>query len=459
MTEHKRKLSVQDADPPPPYSRTNSHNHSNGNNADLVTAAEALTQLTRTSTPPNQVTLPLISNIASPLSGLSIEEQNAVHAAASASASASAPSSNAPTTPSINGDLITTANGDLVHPLVTKVNQVSRHPLFTNAYRYYEDSKRNYPHFNFAAGLVEKAAIPVVNRIELNLNNRHVKQQEEQNLDGSKKKRRLNKQDKSETTNRLKFCLHILRLANDNISNKVAFLQDKLENNDGSRRTPEQDNNDNYNYNDDSTIVDDEKITGGQDHKIQYTTTPTPPPPTDNQEVAQRTKTEIITTVKKIIHVISNFKTSQLNNPESDANDLVNNELKSTIRDIILKLPSQVQQTAISNCSSAQQANDRVFLFAKDSLDMIGRLTTVFNDQLEKAEDWIGAENSKESENSRESETSDPAHTPNPVDNFVPAQNSDPAQTSGPVQDSGPVHAPQPKSTSLSGPNINSLHT
>lgn len=456
MTEHKRKLSVQDADPPPPpYSRTNSHNQSNGNNVDLVTAAEALTQLTRTSTPPNQVTLPLISNIASPLSGLSIEEQNAVHAAASA------PSSNATTTPSINGDLITTANGDLVHPLVTKVNQVSRHPLFTNAYRYYEDSKRNYPHFNFAAGLVEKAAIPVVNRIELNLNNRHVKQQEEESLDGSKKKRRLNKQDKNETRNRLKFCLHILRLANDNISNKVVFLQDKLENSDCSGRTRAEDDdvhgnvnsndndndNDNDNYNDDSTIVDDEKVTGGHDHKIQYTTTPTPPPASDNQEVAQKTKTEIITTVKKIIHVISNFKTSQLNNPESETNDLVNNELKSTIRDIILKLPSQVQQTAISNSTSAQQANDRVFLFAKDSLDMIGRLTTVFNEQLEKAEDWIGVENTKESQ------TPDPAHTPNPVDNSV-------AQESGPTENSAPVHAPQPESTSLSGPsNLNSLHT
>ena len=50
---------------------------------------------------------------------------------------------------------------------------VARHPIVMNAVKYYETSKRNYPSFNYAAGIVESAAIPVVNNIEAKLNTRH----------------------------------------------------------------------------------------------------------------------------------------------------------------------------------------------------------------------------------------------------------------------------------------------
>ena len=57
--------------------------------------------------------------------------------------------------------------------------------------------------------------------------------------------------------------------------------------------------------------------------------------------------------------------------------------------------PNTLQQNSVAsspNANNAQQVNDRVFLFAKESLDMIAKLTTVFNEQLAKAESWVGGE-------------------------------------------------------------------
>lgn len=365
----KRKLSVQDdlpshntargrssstasfdASPPPPYNQANDH--------DLVSAAEALTQLTKKSTPPPGAdNLPLVR----PLLALSVE------------------------TPA------TVTSGE--HPLVTRVAQVTKHPILTNAYKYYESLKRSYAPFNYAAEIVEKAAIPVVNKIELNLNSRHRARQLRRE-DKLNKKRRLDRNASSgsihkrtdsetvslETKKRLQFCLHILKLANEHISTKVVFLQQKME--------------------------DKEK-----EKKEREVTKPAAVDP----EATQQMKTEIITTVKKIIHVISNFKPSSLSAdnfnegeegeevtsdkaPETAAENKIaqeNLQLKSTIRDIILNLPNSIQ-TAASSTPNCKANNDRIFVFAKESLDMIGRLTNVFNDQLEKAEQWVAGEEEEE---------------------------------------------------------------
>ena len=136
---------------------------------------------------------------------------------------------------------------------------VARHPIVMNAVKYYETSKRNYPSFNYAAGIVESAAIPVVNNIEAKLNTRHQTRQASAvsstditptnsnfgdykiQHDGKnllQKKRRFSAS--SQTTNissyssidtkkRLQFCINILKLANTNISSKVEFLQEKID--------------------------------------------------------------------------------------------------------------------------------------------------------------------------------------------------------------------------------------
>lgn len=313
--------------------------------ADLVSAAEALTQLTqvptnsgtninRVSTPTGMITQNP-SNITSPLSNMSLQPDT------------------------INNQ----------HPLVARVNKVSRHPLVTNAVKYYDYSKRNYAPFNYAAEIVEKAAIPVVNKIEVNLNTRYQASQARKKSSNGVKKRRIDSQDNVsiETKKRLQFCLHILRLANDHINNLVNTLQQRVA----------------------SKELQAKEKRAAAESIISEST----------QEEAQRTKTEIVTTVKKIIKLISNFKPSSLStndapttNNRSESPDLAADiQLKSTIRDIILTLPATVQQAA----NGSQQANDRVLVFAKESLDMISRLTTVFNEQLEKAEAWVaGDENS-----------------------------------------------------------------
>lgn len=352
-----------EASPPPPY------NHQN--DQDLVSAAEVLTQLTKNPTPsPGSEAL----SVGRPLLAQSVEVPDAA------------------------------PEGE--HPLVTRVAQVSKHPIVTNAYKYYESLKRSYAPFNYAAEIVEKAAIPVVNKIELNLNSRHRARQlkEEDKLN---KKRRLDRTRSSgsvhshrdsetvslETKKRLQFCLHILKLANEHINTKVVFLQQKMEGKEKEIKERE------------------ESRPAAGDPEASTNAVADPEAPKDaiaDPEATQKTKTEIISTVKKIIHVISNFKPSSLSadyneDAETESSEKKsdaavegkiaqeNMQLKSTIRDIILNLPNSIQQTsaaAAPNCKS----NDRIFVFAKESLDMIGRLTYVFNEQLEKAEQWVAGE-------------------------------------------------------------------
>lgn len=314
---------------------TRSHSPSPPRNDDLV-AAEALTRLTATPPP--------INNISTPMSNLSIDERSQSQ-----------------------------------HPLIAKVNQVSQHPIVRDAFKYYENSKRNYPHFNYAAGIVERAALPVVNKIEINLNNRHRQRLANKTIK-KKKKRKVSRNDKNETKKRLQFCLHILKLANEQINNQVNFFQNKITERELKLEQKKQQE------------VNDRMSS-------QQVSDPSNSSENLNTKDAQEAKSEIVTTVKKIVHLISNFKTSNLNSEPRNTESC--NELRSTIRDIILKLPSQIQQTTINNNASAQQTNEKILVFAKESLDMIGRLTNVFNEQLEKAENWIGANESESQTTSR----------------------------------------------------------
>ncbi|KAK6465054.1 hypothetical protein DFJ63DRAFT_5860 [Scheffersomyces coipomensis] len=335
--------------PNSPQLRPSTNGSKNNNDEDLVSAAEALTQLNRSVTPPN---------------------------------------SDPTTSPTPQ------------HPLVTKVNQVSKHPIVTHAVKYYEHTKRNYASFGYAAEIVEKTAIPVVSKIEDNLNSRHQRSLKKaaaavhsnsssttslasltsinSEAQNTKKRRRFSGNANTnplsvslETKNRIQFCLHILRLANESINSKVNFLQQKV-----SER--------------------EEYVKSEREKEYQQQQSPILQPTELVNSEAIQTKTEIVTTVKKIIRLISNFKPSSLN-PEAlsptPSNASEDNELKTTIRDIILNLPNAFQQSTITSSESAKQANDRIILFAKESLDMIGKLTNVLNDQLVKAEEWVaGAE-------------------------------------------------------------------
>lgn len=279
-----------------------------------------------------------------------------------------------------------TMDNNLKHPLVSKVTKVSKHPLVTNAVKYYENSKRNNSTFNYAAEFVEKAAMPVVSKIEDNLNHRYqVKQlrNRERKLQHERErllKRRKVKNDRPEielsieTKKRIKFLLHLLRLANIRISEKVDTLQ---------RRMAEANSKD--------AISDPETLTEApqnieEDRHISK-----------GSDIGE-TKTDIILTVKKIIKVITNFRPSSLSadslSPVSSHIDqeIEHLELKTNIRDIILKLSNTFQQVSHNNNTSSLYQNEKIVLIATESLEMISKLTNVFNVQLEKAEQWIAGE-------------------------------------------------------------------
>lgn len=285
------------------------------------------------------------------------------------------------------------------HPLVSRVNQVSRHPLVTNAVRYYNSSKQNYALFNYAAEFVEKAALPVVSRIEADLNSRHQVKQAAAALTGTeaaphRKLRRLSSSSTvssaktktatatADTRQRLQFCLHVLKLANDQITTKVSELQTRIQEREQGREL--------------ELAQQRERARRASEASQERARAPQAGLTAPEAQQAQQTKTEIVSTVKKIIHVISNFRPSSLSTSDAisptNSNASEDCELKSTIRDIILQLPNTVQQTAIQTSNSALQANDRIFVLAKESLDMITRLTTVFSVQLEKADNWVAGE-------------------------------------------------------------------
>ncbi|GEQ67146.1 hypothetical protein JCM33374_g809 [Metschnikowia sp. JCM 33374] len=305
-----------------------------------------------------------------------------------------------PSTSQISSPIPTTTLKDIpqqIHPIVQRVSTISKLPLVTNAKKYYETSKRNYATFNYAAGIVEKAAIPVFNKIEVNLNNKHQAKLEQKAQ--IKKRRVQNKgQDKHEIKKRIKFCLHILKLANDNISAKVNELQDKIKE---SKASPK-------------SNAKKKLASPKSEHQLEYSqnvefpSNEITPTSTNVPEKALQTNHEIVATVKKIVHVISNFRPSSLNvaeggngGPDVFRGDDV--KLKKTIREIILRLPKQVSQSV----PGAQKAPNQAICFARESLDMIGRLTTVFNEQLEKAEHWVDRSAEKESGEPSSGQSSD----------------------------------------------------
>lgn len=280
-----------------------------------------------------------------------------------------------------------------VHPIVSQVERLLKTPLVQGAAKYYELSKRNYPHFNYAARMVERAALPVVLKIEVNLNSRHQLRLEaaqvaefehklrQRDGDGIKKRRlsedltALSRQGElktvlAETKKRLQFCLHILKLANDNINDKVHYLQEVMD--EREQRQEE-------------LAKEAKELVEAKENKEKE----------EKEKEAARPEAaaelEIVCTVKKIIHLILNFKPlSLLTEPlspvllhQANLTVVVDNQLKLTIRDIILRLPLLVAT------QQQPQRQDRIFVFAKELLNMISKLTNVLNEQLEMAEHWM----------------------------------------------------------------------
>ena len=172
-----------------------------------------------------------------------------------------------------------------------------------------------------------------------------------------------------------------MKLANTNISSKVEFLQEKI---------------------DETEIAvkeEREKLIAQKSHDSNSTNT--------TEQATQKTKTEIVGTVKKIIHLISNFRPSSLGDtsvtnglsPVSSNGSQSNQdfELKNAIRDIIMSLPQSLQQQQLQQLGPPSNSQDDViFKFAKESLVMISKLTQIFTEKLDQVEHWVNGDEEQE---------------------------------------------------------------
>lgn len=395
----------------------------------LVSAAAALTQLTQSSAVSLPLPTPPTSETASPTSippqiyvDSHAEGQSpSVTLADDANISVNNKDHDCPEP--ITNETLRYETQHPQHPLVNRVARATHHPLVTNAVRYYELSKRNYAPFNYAAVKIEQVAKPVVVKIEDNLNSRHqasierkeaagqrlaqtVAAENMNDLDTKKRKRSfvdVHDPSLAETRKRIQFCLHMLRAANDQINSKVGVLQQKMTDRHRKgqgRRVVEADKPDSSAISESARSSFSDSQDDARSHTSQGAEV--------HAEAAQQTKTEIITTVKKIIHLISDFRPLALSPHAVEPYDSAQvpptrqaqrvRDLKRAIREIIFHLPFNVQQKSIGSDPSplsihkSATTNDRILVFAQESLDMITKLTTVFNEQLDKAENWVAGE-------------------------------------------------------------------
>lgn len=164
-----------------------------------------------------------------------------------------------------------------------------------------------------------------------------------------------------ESKKRLVTCLHLLKLANNQLSNRVGFLQDlvlkeqKLRK--GRIRDRQAESDDEEEYYDASDNID---------------------------ELSNVVKMEIVGTVKKVYSLISKFTGSSLPEPA-----------RTQVRESLLKLPMNWTSTMNSEnlarytSSKGVSPNGKVLILAKESLGMVHNVMNVVDNTLGKAEEWV----------------------------------------------------------------------
>ncbi|SCW04507.1 LAFE_0H15060g1_1 [Lachancea fermentati] len=305
----------------------------------------------------------------------------------------------------------------------TLLDKVRANSLINNAVRVYEHSKSQYPSFRKGAEMMErKAIIPMVKRIEEtsikwksrrkrtrdedsdgsvlseeesessteSKNDRdqeHSESSDEENeeedstmLEERTFKGRISKRQKIsrafaksknnfkeyklnmsiESKKRLITCLHLLKLANNQLSNRVSFLQDLVQKEQQLRKR---------------RIKVNEK---DSDHDEFYDAS-------DNiDEQSTVIKMEVVGTVKKVYALISKFTGNSLPEPA-----------RTQVRESLLKLPMN-WTTMINSEDLAKRTNSKiispngkVLLLARESLDMVHNVMGVVDNTLGKAEEWV----------------------------------------------------------------------
>ena len=208
-----------------------------------------------------------------------------------------------------------------------------------------------------------------------------------------------------ESKKRLVTCLHLLKLANKQLSDKISCLQDLVEKEqvhplhkqDGNARTTTGAGEDETSSDEDD---DDEEFFDASEQ-------------VNASEQSIVVKMEVVGTVKKVYSLISKFTANSLPEPA-----------RSQVRESLLNLPTNwfdsVHSTSLphhasfhyANCeeqkveqqqqqirnkdgddsaspSSSVTANGKVLILAKESLEMVRNVMGVVDSTLGKAEEWV----------------------------------------------------------------------
>ncbi|CAR22610.1 transcriptional regulator OPI1 [Lachancea thermotolerans CBS 6340] len=305
----------------------------------------------------------------------------------------------------------------------TLLDKVRSNTLINNAVRVYEQSKNQYPKFRKGAEIVErKALIPMVKRLEETSNkwknrSKRSHEEEEDEEEGSQSdedyceqdeydeesdnfmdratavndevllvderlcRKRTSKRQKIsnaiakskvnlkgyqldmsiESKKRLVTCLHLLKLANYQLSNRVGFLQNLVFKEQqlrrGRLRGHDIDSDEEEEFYDASDSID---------------------------EQSNVVKMEIVRTVKKVYTLISKFTGNSLPEPA-----------RTQVRESLLKLPMNWTSTMNSENlarytnSKGVSPNGKVLILAKESLGMVHNVMNVVDSTLGKAEEWV----------------------------------------------------------------------
>ena len=185
-----------------------------------------------------------------------------------------------------------------------------------------------------------------------------------------------------ESRQRLRYCLGLLKLANTRLASTISKLQDVIDQESKNKRV----NEDTVPLSPSSTLVDNLSIKSAGS--------------SDSNNRVTALKQDLISTIQKVLTVISTFAGSYLPEPA-----------RSTVKSYILLLPSNWLQSvsttttlpaSISASSSGSstpnsfssedsiEAGSRVLVLANETLKMLGNIISIVDDTLERADSWCG---------------------------------------------------------------------
>lgn len=300
------------------------------------------------------------------------------------------------------------------------MRNIKSHPLYNSALRAYRINK---PTIKYGVEMVERAAIPMVNMVEQTrlewkrkkrlrranamfpdeakflpyrtssiLSSTALYPKNSQNLPsisealalGNKNLNEFSLNLSIESKKRIATCLQLLMLANKQLSSKIQHLQDLIAKEQELIKSTHE-----------SKKEDEQEDKESEDHHLE----------TDNDDATTlQIKQEIVTTVKKVVSLISKYAGNSLPEPA-----------RSNVRQTLLRLPtkwatsstttttaastsstSSTSSSASTSSSSIFNTNGKVLILANESLEMVSSVMSVFDETLTKAELWVKRKQEKQ---------------------------------------------------------------